>query len=209
MHRFLDVHAHRASWFFWSSHALLWPWPWISCGPYCVQGIDGNITNLCLWTTHEGKMCLTHDLWSCDFDLENLCLRNWWQYGQLVTCGLPIRRQCAQAWNFGPVTFDLGAMTLTFRFLWPLKTCDVFLQLSVAYCYYHYYMPIGRIMSVRSSVRRHIGFRATTQKVLQPSTSYVVYRFPLGPWGTLLILWSWPQLPRSQRSRRSNLVSSA
>ena len=78
----------------------------------------------------------------------------------------------------------------------------------------YYYMPIGRIMlwrcpSVCPSVRRHIGFRAITQKILQLSTSYLVYSFPLGPWRTLLILGSWPNFSRSQGSKSSNSVSGA
>ena len=31
----------------------------------------------------------------------------------VCACGLPIMGKCAQAWNFGLVTFDLGAMTMT------------------------------------------------------------------------------------------------
>ncbi len=38
----------------------------------------------------------------------------------VCSCGLPMRGSCAWAWNFGPVTFDRGAMTLTLGILWML-----------------------------------------------------------------------------------------
>ena len=31
----------------------------------------------------------------------------------VCACGLLMRDRCAWTWNFGPVTFDLGGMTLT------------------------------------------------------------------------------------------------
>ena len=40
-------------------------------------------------------------------------------YPNWVT-GPPMRGRCVWAWNFGSVTFDLGAMTLTLGFLWTL-----------------------------------------------------------------------------------------
>ena len=43
-----------------------WPWPWDYCGCCCLQGIDGNIANLLLATTHEGEMCMGMEFWSCD-----------------------------------------------------------------------------------------------------------------------------------------------
>ena len=33
-------------------------------------------------------------------------------------CGILVRDRCVFVWNFGPVTFDLGAMSLTLGFLW-------------------------------------------------------------------------------------------
>ena len=39
------------------------------------------------------------------------------QRGPISACNLPIRGTCAWAFKFGPVTFDLVAMTLTLGFL--------------------------------------------------------------------------------------------
>ena len=44
-----------------------------------------------------------------------LCARYWWNS---CTCRLLMRGRCARAWNFGPVTSDLGSMTLILVLLW-------------------------------------------------------------------------------------------
>ena len=71
-------------------------------------------------------------------------------------------------------------------------------------CYY--YMPIRHIMSwhcpsvcpsIRPSVRpKTLCFCTITQKVLQLSSSNLVYSFRIGPWRTLFILGSWPEFSR-------------
>ena len=79
-------------------------------------------------------MCMGIEFWSCDIwpwsydlDLWNLLdapvpkvlMRVW------LACarGLPMRGRCAWVWNCGPVTFDLGAMTLTLGIFWALAQC--------------------------------------------------------------------------------------
>ena len=71
------------------------------------------------------------EFWSCDFwpwsydlDLGNLVgapvPRVFMPVWPAWACGLPMRYSCAWAWNFGPVTFDLGTMTLTLGILWTI-----------------------------------------------------------------------------------------
>ena len=92
----------------------------------------------------------------------------------------------------------------------PLKynrTCSKYPLLYV-------HRKMGRIMLYRPAVCPSVRlsghrFHTITQKVLQLSTSNLIYSFPIGPWGTLFLLGSWPWFSRSQRSQRSNSVSGA
>ena len=74
-------------------------------------------------------MCMGREFWSFGLGVINLDL------GNLVVAsvpkvsmpmwpvhayGLPMRGDCTGAWNFGPVTFDLGAMTLNLKLVWTL-----------------------------------------------------------------------------------------
>ena len=52
---------------------------------------------------------------------------------------LPMRGRFAQAWDFGPVTFDLGAMTLTLGFSWMLLSKDLMPVWPICACG----LPIG------------------------------------------------------------------
>ena len=76
-------------------------------------------------------MCMGMEFWFCDlcprsYDLElgnlvdaavsKVLMLTW----PICACELPMKARCAWAWNFGPVTFNLGAVTLTLGILWML-----------------------------------------------------------------------------------------
>ncbi len=76
-------------------------------------------------------MCIGMEVWSSDlwhwrYDLDSRILADAPMSKVLVpqwpicTCRIPMRGRCAWAWNFGPLTFDFGDMTLIYWFLYML-----------------------------------------------------------------------------------------
>ena len=140
----------------------LWPWPWDSSGSTTVHGIDASVASLCLWTTHVHQHGI-RVLWPLtlepNLDLGilldtpvSMVLMPTWLVG---VCGLPMMDRCRWAWTFGPVTFDLGTVTLTLGFLWSYSDGSTYLVSFLVSVFYHYlqelaYLSMSFILAVKA-----------------------------------------------------------
>ena len=104
-----------------------WPWSWDTCRcslwpRYWCQGFQFLHVDYRWRIVVHGMEFWSYDLWHCshDCDLGNfiddpvskVLMPMWADY----TSRIPMRDRCAtctMGWNFGSVTFDFGAMTLT------------------------------------------------------------------------------------------------
>ena len=93
----------------------------------------------------------------------------------MCVCELPMRCSCALAWNFGPVTFDLGDMTLTICVSdgdgsTPCRALADLVSFVV------HFEVVTLIFKVTEVTKVKFGFRSITQKVLKLLTCNLVFR---------------------------------
>ena len=136
----------------------------------------------------RGRCAKGMESWSCDLRLQSHDL----DLGILVNaavskvlmpawpicaCGLPMRVR----WNFGAVTFDLGAMTLTLEFLWKLLCPRYWWQCgqSLPVNYPWRIGAYGHFLVFWIS-KRHSGIKmCSPQNVLQVSMDVLKYTEPV------------------------------